>query len=161
MAVDSSQLDGPDTFVAKKPGLIVDLRSPYEVDDNLAQKWTAEHGVQRIEYDSYNAFEKQRAAVRMDILSPSRMLAFVEKEWLSNNQTEQEKAAELLKSGSAQEQHLFVCEHLNEHGLAGLNRLILESGGAALCKALMLITKRFEANADDVILINCILGKDR
>lgn len=148
---DISQLEGSDKFVAEKPGLILDLRSKNEVNEQAAQKWMAEQGVQEIESDSYSATEKRRTAVQIDVI----FLEFVDKQWL--NPTEQQEAAELQDS----ELTMLRIEKLNERGLLGLNQLILESGRVELCKALMIITRRFEANADDVILIQCVQGKDR
>ncbi|KAL3932420.1 MAG: hypothetical protein SGBAC_010858 [Bacillariaceae sp.] len=147
---DISQLEGSDKFVAEKPGLILDLRSKNEVNEQAAQKWMAEQGVQEIESDSYSATEKRRTAVQIDVI----FLEFVDKQWL--NPTEQQEAAELQDS----ELTMLRIEKLNERGLLGLNQLILESGRVELCKALMIITRRFEANADDVILIQCVQGKD-
>mmetsp|Transcript_8425 Transcript_8425/g.20267 ORF Transcript_8425/g.20267 Transcript_8425/m.20267 type:complete len:287 (+) Transcript_8425:45-905(+) len=148
---DISQLEGADKFVAQKPGLILDLRSKNEINEQLAQKWTAEQGIQMTESDSYSATEKRRTAVQITVLS----MDFVDKQWFDS--TELQKAAEL----QPEELEGLRIEKLNERGLFGLNQLILESGRVGLCKALMIITRRFEANADDVILIECLLGKDR
>jgi len=152
---DASELEGSDAFIAKKPGLILDLRSTDEVNLSMSQKWIAEQGIQLVEYDSYQSFEKKRSMVRMNMLSKEAMRAYMAKEWMSATELES------LKSASPEERKAFMFEKLNEHGILGLNKVILDSAGADLCKALMILTRRFEANADDVILIHCVHGKDR
>ncbi|CAJ1925934.1 unnamed protein product [Cylindrotheca closterium] len=149
---DVSQLEGSDKFVAEKMGLILDLRFKHEIDDPAAQKWLAEQGIQWIESaDSYSAIEKRRTAIRISVLS----MDYIDKHWSSP--AEQQKAADVQPEEVTQ----LRIEKLNERGLFGLNQLILESGGVGICKTLMIITRRFEANADDVILIECVQGKDR
>ncbi|CAJ1925949.1 unnamed protein product [Cylindrotheca closterium] len=156
------QLEGVDRFVAEKPGLILDLRSKNEINEPLACKWMAEQGIQLIEsgtLDSYDDIEKRRTVVRINVLSVPRLIDFVDRDWL--NETELRKAAELQNAGSAQGQMMLRIEKLNERGLFGLNQIILESGGAELCRALKIIAVRLEENPDDVILIHCVQGKDR
>lgn len=148
----SQLLEGPDKFVAEKIGLILDLRFKHEMNEQAVQTWTGEHGIQWIESDSYSATEKRRAVVR---ISSFISLEYVDKQWF--NPEEQQKAAE----AQPEEIMSLRIEKLNDRGLFGLNQLILESGCAGICQALMIITRRFEANADDIILIQCLQGKDR
>lgn len=159
---DLSQLEGLDKFVAEKPGLILDLRSKGEIYEQSAQKWMTEQGMQLIEsesLDTYNATERRRTVVRINVLYLPRLMAFVDREWL--NTSELREAAELQNANSAQKQMMLRIEKLNERGLFGLNQVILESGGAELCTALQVITLRLEVVPDDVILIHCVQGKDR
>jgi len=161
----TSQLETTEKFVVEQPGLILDLRSRNEINEPLAQKWMANatlQGIKLVESESihsYDATERRRAVVRVNVLSMPRLMAFVDNEWL--NPIEKQKAAELKKTGSSQEQIKLRIEKLNQHGLFGLNQLILESGDSELCKALMMITQRLEANPHDIILIHCVQGKDR
>lgn len=157
-----SRLDFPDNFVAEKVGLILDLRSNGEINTKLAEKWMTEHGFHLIQSDSLDSFsvtEKRRQVVRINVLYTPRLMAFVDKNWF--DASEKRRAAELQRIGSAQDQMRFRMEKLNERGLLGLNQLILESGGAELCRALEIITLRLEAKPDDAVLIHCVQGKDR
>ena len=149
-------------FAAETPGLILDLRSKNEINIPKAQKWMTEQGIHLIDSDmseSFNATDRRRHVVRINVLYVPRLIDFVDKEWIEAS--EQDKAAALQKGGSARDQVMFRMEKLNERGLLGLNQIILESGGVELCRALKIITQRLEVVPDDVILIHCVQGKDR
>ena len=196
-----------DTSILQRAGLILDLRSPSERNERRAQLWMSsiassakargEGNTSRcisnfvacelLPHKFYSEgnlqaiLDKQpRVAIRLDILSPTRFMAYLEQNWLSP--AEQIQANELRKAsvedGDQRLHHLRI-QTLNQRGLMGLNEAILETGKNGLCTAIQLITLFLEGVAtqqqqrdtsDDssppsslyhLIVIHCVQGKDR
>jgi Tyrosine phosphatase family len=150
-----------DNFVFETAGLILDLRSPSERSDALASHWIKEARgpIRIVEPDEkYQQSKSCRFVVRIDVLSPSRFMAYVEEKWLSPAEKAQ---ASWFKLVSGQKLHELRINALNVRGLAGLNEAILETGKDELRRALQMITLHLEINPDDAVIIHCVQGKDR
>lgn len=153
-----------DRFVFEQIGLILDLRSPNEVNQSKSKGWMSmapPKGFHIIEADYASLEEKEflRLAVRFDILSPPRFMSYIEENWL--NSVEKRQAVASRRLGNGEFASGLCIEKLNESGLFGLNQLILELGKEELCRALRTITVHLEQNSNDEVLIHCAQGKDR
>jgi hypothetical protein len=162
--LDQNQdLQGPDAFVFEQAGLILDLRSPSERNEENAKFWMTKASMTVVETDeSYPERRRQstdgnRFVMRIDVLSPSRFTKYIDN-WF----TAAEKAQSLLfKIVDGQKLHELRIECLNGRGLAGLNEAILETGKEDILRGLQAITLHLEANAKDPVIIHCVQGKDR
>ncbi len=147
-----------DRFVLQQVGLILDLRSASEREEVHARVWMNKADVKVVETDQTYKPMEGRCAVRIDVLSPPRLMAYIEKEWL----TQSERARALwYKIVDGSSLHEIRIEKLNERGLAGLNEAILETGKDAIFKALTTITEHLEVNPGQSAVIHCVQGKDR
>jgi Tyrosine phosphatase family len=175
-----------DEAILEHAGLLFDLRSPSERNETQAQAWmslASEHippfFVKELETDrTYPETEllqllqsQPRIVIRLDILSPSRFMKYLDQNWLSPARTMQ---ANLFKVVDGNKLHNLRMETLNEKGLLGLNEAILETGKKGLCTALQLITLHLEQTQKrqynsmspstrffDLVVIHCVQGKDR
>ena len=194
-----------DSAILQRAGLILDLRSPSERNEKRAQLWMssaaananlsndnttcsyaafAAHEFQ-LPHKKYSEEELQsildqnmpRVVIRLDILSPTRFMAYLEEHWWSPA----EKAQANLLRNSTSSIHTMRIKTLNQRGLLGLNEAILETGQQGLCTALQLMTLFMERIAKEqqqqnlrkdptespsssvynLIVIHCVQGKDR
>ena len=161
-------------LICQEVGLILDLRSASERDDRKTQLWMEQLPPERpmmiIETDQEypkqsNADNNdktdsasQRYLVRIDVLSPSRFMTYIEQHWLTP--AEQAQAA-LYKLLDGAKLHELRIDSLNAKGLEGLNEAIFETSKAELCRALQTITLHLETNNHDSVIIHCVQGKDR
>ena len=162
---ESVDLSGPDIFVFKEAGLILDLRSASERNEASACNWMARapRGPMMVveanqRYSKRSNPQHKRFVVRCDLLSPSRFMSYIEQNWLSLAEKAQ---AALFKMIDGQKLHELRIESLNARGLAGLNEAILETGKQDILNALQTITLHLEANANDPVIMHCVQGKDR
>jgi hypothetical protein len=164
---NSDVMESSDRFVYEQAGLILDLRSPSERKEALAQRWMQEATppIKVVETDqdypdvsSNNNNGDRRFVVRINVLSPPRFMEYIEAHWLSPSELAQ---AAWFKIVSGQKLHELRIEKLNERGLAGLNEAILETGQSELCRALKTITMHLETHPADPVVIHCVQGKDR
>jgi hypothetical protein len=167
-------MESSDRFVLEQVGLILDLRSPSERKEALAQRWmqqatTPTAPIQVVETDqdypdvssfsnNNNNNNHRRFVVRINVLSPPRFMEYIEAHWLSPSELAQ---AVWFKIVSGQKLHELRIEKLNERGLAGLNEAILETGQVELFRALKTITLHLETHPSDPVVIHCVQGKDR
>lgn len=152
-------IEGNDKFLMDQMGLILDLRSPSERMEDQAQKWMKQYpNLRVIETDQNYQATSDRCVVRIDVLSPSRFMTYIEQEWLSASEKAQ---ATWFKIVDGQKLHELRIEKLNERGLAGLNEAILETGKEDIRRALETITKHLEINPEHPVAIHCVQGKDR
>ena len=169
-----------DRFVLQQAGLIFDLRSSSERNEEHAQKWMSSvdddddddddssrssRPIQVVEpHEEYSCNgdgqTNPRFVVRVDVLSPYLFMSYIEANWLGGTITEKAQTA-LFRLLDGQKLHELRIEALNKRGLAGLNEAILETGKQEICRALKTITLHLEANPDDSVVIHCVQGKDR
>jgi hypothetical protein len=165
----TQQWTDSDRFVFEQAQLIIDLRSPNEVNQLKSKAWMSmapPKGIQVIETDHSSSSPSLqeiprcgRFAVRFNILPPSRFMSYIEEHWL--NPAEKRKAAIYRLSNDGKLLAALRIEKLNDRGLFGLNQLILEMGKEELCRALRTITVHLEQNPNDNVAIHCAQGKDR
>jgi Tyrosine phosphatase family len=174
-----------DEAILEQAGLIFDLRSPSERNQEHAQAWMSlaseqipSFSVKELETDrTYPETEllqillaNPRLVIRLDILSPNRFMKYLDQNWLSPAKAVQ---ANLFKVVDGHKLHNLRMETLNEKGLLGLNEAILETGKLGLCTALQLMTLHLEqlrkrqyimypsTRFFDLVVIHCVQGKDR
>jgi hypothetical protein len=162
----TQQWTDSDRFVFEQAQLIVDLRSPNEVNQLKSKAWMSmapPKGIQAIETDYSSSLQETprcgRFAARFSVLPPPRFMSYIEEHWL--NPAEKQKAAVYRMCNNAKLLSALRIEKLNDRGLFGLNQLILELGKEELCRALRTITVHLEQNPNDNVLIHCAQGKDR
>ena len=170
----------PDRFVLYEAGLIIDLRSPSERDEKLAQQWMSRASIATVtkltgpivvlndkhrfspiiqNNKKYGQLRQRRFVVRIDILSTPKFMSYIHENWLSPIQQAQAVICNLIDDG--RKSHEIRIESLNERGLAGLNEAILETAKYDLRLALEVVTLHFETNANSTIVFHCVQGKDR
>jgi hypothetical protein len=172
----------------QRTGLILDLRSPSERNETQAKMWMTNAGFEAIALEdvettshSKESILKQslrkhsRLVLRLDILSPSKFMDYLEQNWLSGPD---KMKASLFKVMDGGKLHELRMQTINERGLLGLNEAILETGKDGICTALKAITIHWEerlqslATAKDgkekdinnnavLVVIHCVQGKDR
>jgi hypothetical protein len=176
-----------DMIVWKQGGLILDLRSPIERKEELAQQWmnhpqttTAFGGSTQILYandlksiiptttttSSCVLNINQRYVVRLDVLNPKLFMQYADDAWLK-----EQKSSQLVmwyKLFDGQRLHELRMDELNRRGLSGLNEAILEIGKEPLCLALQFITayreqlqQQKQCEDNKKVVIHCVQGKDR
>lgn len=153
-------IQGTDKFLMEEMGLILDLRSPSERNEEDSRRWMSQASktLQVVEADASYRTTSDRCVVRIDVLSPPRFMAYIEQAWLSSAEKAQ---ATWFKLVDGSKLHELRIEKLNDLGLAGLNEAILETGQADLCRALRTMTEHLEANPQHPVAIHCVQGKDR
>lgn len=158
MEQGESSLDRNDNFVLNQVGLVLDLRSPSERQEFSSQMWMKRAAMTVIETDQTYTPTNRRCVVRIDVLSPSKFMTYIEENWL----TPAERAkATWYKLMDGQKLHELRIDRLNERGLAGLNEAILETGKSEILRALQTITEHLEVNPGQKAIIHCVQGKDR
>ena len=153
-----SRLEGHASFVFNEVGLVLDLRSPSERQELQSQMWMKQANMQVFETHQDYKPTNRRSVVRIDVLSPSRFMTYIEENWLTAAEGAQATWYKLMDGGKL---HELRIERLNERGLAGLNEAILETGKAELLRALQTITEHLEVNPGEKAIIHCVQGKDR
>jgi hypothetical protein len=180
-----------DQIILHQAGLILDLRSAVERNDDHAQYWM-NHPIVEERQDRFciiddddddddddlasstkleNIFllhppDSTRFVIRLDVLNPSLFMQYADDNWLATK-----NRAQLLwyKAVDGQKLHEWRMDELNARGLAGLNEAILETGKKQLCQALQLITLYREglstttnrSTSNNKVVIHCVQGKDR
>jgi Tyrosine phosphatase family len=149
-------------IILQESGLIIDLRSRDERNDEICNLWMVRFGFDLEDDENCNDRRTedcvpQRRVRRIDIMSRRRMMEYMSSEWLSPFQKMAAPILELLDPNRLHEMRIYA---LNQRGLSGLNEAILESGGHQLCLALIEMTKHLEKYETSVI-IHCVQGKDR
>jgi hypothetical protein len=163
-AADDDLSEG-ERLILYQAGLILDLRSDAERDEQKSRSWMSQApgGSFVIARDSFSLPEdlnapRQRTVLRLDPLSPPEFMKYVDENWLKPAQKMQ---AVLFKIVSGQQLHNLRIEVLNQKGLVGLNEAILETGKKDMLVALQAMTLHLEKNPADVVVIHCVQGKDR
>lgn len=159
----ASALHEPERILLQDTGLIIDLRSASERDEERSQRWTARTPfiMQNVEpkthVPSANARNADRRVLRIDVLSPTRFVEYASDNWFTSSQKAMANLYWVFDAGKVHEMRI---DALDERGLTGLNEIILETGGRELCVALQEITLHLEQNKSNVA-IHCVQGKDR
>jgi hypothetical protein len=163
----ASDLSKAEQLVLYQAGLIVDLRSKVERDEEKARTWMSQY---TISGESFTVLEnkfalpedpkapRRRTVLRLDPLSPTEFMQYLEDNWLSPSQTLQ---MAMYKMVDGKKLHHLRMDVLNEKGLVGLNEAILETGQNEMLAALQAMTLHLETNPSDTIVIHCVQGKDR
>jgi len=172
---------GHDRFVLEDAHLILDLRSPSERNEVHSKMWLNHAGIRVFgdeshlsldageepqDYqphptttDYYYSATGRRSAVRINVLSPPRLMKYIDEHWLTTPAEKTQLGWYKLTDGN--KLHELRIDRLNEHGLAGLNEAILETGKDELCRALQTMTIHMESNPGKSTVIHCVQGKDR
>jgi hypothetical protein len=145
-------------FVLYDATLLIDLRSPSEVDEVKRRAIIqGAPGGQFEEIDGLESMMRSSHAGRQLLsltdcaLTLSDFLIYVSKHWVS---------PEELEKTREENRHDLVYEAINSHGLMGLVEVILESK-LFVSTVLKAITIHLEHNENGKVLIHCNLGKDR
>ena len=77
--------------------------------------------------------------------------------WSETGKTDRVKVATLFLVGKVKDAKKKMLSVMNSLGLAGLNRIILDNSGAALCCVLKVVADRH----NHPVMIHCSHGKDR
>ena len=153
-------------------GLVIDLRSHSERDEEQAQAWMSQApgGSFRIVQDTVSDLlkndnsgqrqpKKRRTVLRLDPLESSQFMAYLDEHWLSPDQKAKASFYQLL--ADEERLHNLRMQVLNEKGLIGLNQAILETGKQEMLAGLQAITLHLEHSPDNPVVIHCVQGKDR
>ena len=157
----------PEFIILNRSQLILDLRSPSERDENLAQSWMCNAPGGKIEIINYDRersdtsqliLSSERCALRVDLLSPTRLFQYLEKNWINGPL---EKAQYSFSyTFDSKKLHEMRMEILNNKGLSGLYEAMIETSGPEFFACLQAITVHLESKTGDII-IHCVQGKDR
>jgi protein tyrosine/serine phosphatase len=146
-------------------GLIIDLRSDSERDEEKAQKWMSQApgGPFLVIYKKFNlskeaTYQRKRTVLRLDPLKPSQLMNYLDKHWMS---TEEKAKATFYNFFDGGRLHNLRIDVLNRKGLSGLNEAILETGKQEMLSALEAMTVHLETSPRDSIVVHCVQGKDR
>jgi hypothetical protein len=150
-------------IILQQTGLVVDLRSDMERDDDMGKEWMERFGFQMPPLDvaagdvvsPCSSIEKR--VMRIDVQPRPRIMEYIGKHWMTPTQRAMSPMLALFNTDAL---HEIRMEALNARGLAGLNEAIMESGGADLCVTLQEMTKHLE-NTESSIVFHCVQGKDR
>lgn len=152
--------------ILREAGLVIDLRSQSERDDDQGQLWMDRYGFGAVDARPTEGCDVdmndvppllEKRVLRIDVQPRERILQYIIRCWLTPAQRAMEPVLRLLDPDAL---HSICLDALNERGLAGLNEAILESGGEDLCFALKEMTKHLE-NSDSSLVFHCVQGKDR
>ena len=160
---ETAPLQHSERILLHETGLILDLRSESERDEERARRWTSRAPgspflLQNVVPETHVPSTKtKRQVLRIDVLSPSRFMNYASENWLTPSQ---KALSNLYWIFDADKMHEMRINALNERGLAGLYEIILETGGAELCVALQEITLHLEQPRSNIV-IHCVQGKDR
>lgn len=159
--------DTPESIILNRSQLILDLRSPSERNDKLAQLWMFNAPGGKIEIMTYDRakvdisqliWSHERCVLRIDMLSPTRLFKYLEKNWI-NGPIEAAQYS-FNYAFDSKKLHEIRMEILNEKGLPGLYEAMIETSGPEILIALQAITIQLETKSGDII-IHCVQGKDR
>jgi hypothetical protein len=148
-------------LLLERAGLILDLRSDSERSEKDSQTWMsrAPGGKFSVQRDSFSPpLSSERVVLRLDPLSPSTFMAYLDKNWMT---PQQKLKSNMYKIVDGKQLHNLRMEVLNTKGLAGLNEAILETGKHVLKEALTAIVLHLEKNPTSPVVIHCVQGKDR
>jgi hypothetical protein len=154
----------PERVLLQDTGLILDLRSDSERNDQQAQQWMSQAPtpflVQDVNPETHevSSGKNDRRVLRIDVLSPTRFMEYASDNWFTPSQKAMANLYWVFDAGKVHEMRI---DALNERGLTGLNEIILETGGRELCVALQEITIHLEENPNSNVAIHCVQGKDR
>ena len=160
---ETAPLQNSERILLHETGLILDLRSESERDEERARCWTCRapgspFSLEDVVPETHVPSSKTRRQVlRIDVLSPSRFVNYASENWLTPSQ---KALSNLYWIFDVDKMHEMRINALNERGLAGLYEVILETGGAELCVALQEITLHLEQQRNNIV-IHCVQGKDR
>ena len=158
-------LHEPERVLFHDTGLVLDLRSDIERDEEKAKRWTSRAPgspfvVIDVEPETHvlsSSNNKDRRVLRIDVLSPARFMEYASDRWFTSSQKAMANFYGVFDAGKV---HDMRIDALNDRGLTGLNEIILETGGRELCIALQEITIHLEQYESNVV-IHCVQGKDR
>ena len=158
--------------ILRQSGLIIDLRSQSERDDEQAQLWMDRYGFEAVDarvgkHDDVNNDDDdddddvppllEKRVLRIDVQPRERIFKYMIRCWLTPADRAMAPVLSLVDPDALQ----GIClDALNARGLAGLNEAILETGGEDLCLALKEMTKHLETS-DTSLVFHCVQGKDR
>lgn len=160
---ETAPLQHSERILLHETGLILDLRSGSERDEERARRWASRapgspFSLQDVVPEVHvPSSTMNRQVLRIDVLSPSRFMKYASDNWLTPSQ---KALSNLYWIFNADKVHEMRIDALNERGLTGLYEVILETGGAELCVALQEITLHLEQQRSNVA-IHCVQGKDR
>lgn len=160
---ETAPLQHSERILLHETGLILDLRSESERDEERARRWTRRapgcpFSLQDVVPETHvPSSTTNRQVLRINVLSPSRFMNYASDQWLTPSQ---KTLCNLYWIFDADKVHEMRIDALNERGLAGLYEVILETGGVELCVALQEITLHLEQQQNNVV-IHCVQGKDR
>ena len=143
-------------IVRNEAGLIVDLRSASERNQTQCDQWMRETGSFVVQDGRYDRVEGQRICLRLDPLSPEKILAYLDN-WMTPDEKRQ---ALWYKLVSGDKLHNLRMDVWNRNGLKGLNEAILECGKDELKEGLMALVQHREVSASPAV-VHCVQGKDR
>lgn len=163
----------PEATVLSTVGLVLDLRSPTERDETLARRWTSlapggPFSVHRHErgpsarpppVPDYGG----RTVLRIDVLDPKRLFDYCGRNWIGPEDRAGYAWNCVFDTRAA---HATRMDAINEKGLVGLYRAVVETAGEELRRALVAITEYFEASFGRTgdaggVVVHCVQGKDR
>lgn len=171
----SNTLSEAERILLHDAGLVIDLRSDSERNEEQARAWMSQapggsfpivrHTVtdfvnddDPVEQQQQQQPKKQRTVLRLDPLEASQFMAYLDEHWLS---PDQKAKASFYKLVDGERLHNLRMQVLNEKGLIGLNQAILETGKQEMLAALQAITLHLERYPEDPVVIHCVQGKDR
>lgn len=148
----------------QETGLVLDLRSPSERNDEQAQQWTSRAPdpfvIQVVEPTTHvipSNNTHRRRVLQIDVLSPTRFMEYASENWFTSSQKAMANLYWVFDAGKVHEMRI---DELNRRGLTGLNEIILETGKQEICIALQEVTLYLEQNEGNVA-VHCVQGKDR
>jgi hypothetical protein len=159
-------------ILLEQTGLTLDLRSPSERDEILAQAWMKQVNAKIIEYDSASppplssfqiAGNDGPTVLRMDLLSTRKLFGYMEEYWFTPYQKLQAVGHKVFNMEAL---HAMRMDTINMQGLPGLYEAILETAQDELCHALQIMTSFLEqqqesGHARKSVVVHCVQGKDR
>lgn len=157
-------------IILNKAGLILDLRSSSERNEDLARKWMNNHEFEVLvhsrngnskessfNYNNNDAFK--RIVYRIDVLSPQRLFDYMAKNWIGDSiQKASYTFASIFDTQKLHEQRMDI---LNEKGIQGTYEAMLQTSDEELSSALKAITTYLENNSSGDVIVHCVQGKDR
>lgn len=159
--------DTPESIILNRSQLILDLRSPSERNEDLAKLWMLNAPGGKIEILNYDRERSdtsqlisscERCVLRVDLLSPTRLFKYLEKNWINGPiETAQYSFSYTFDSKKLHEMRMEI---LNNKGLPGLYEAMIETSGPEIFASLQAITVQLEAKGGDIV-IHCVQGKDR
>ena len=157
---DESMNDTGISLITKQTGLILDLRSPSERNEEKASAWMSTSGFQVCDEVEAVGEGNKKVVMRVDVLSPTRLFQYLTENWL----TPTERALSAVYFAiDIQKRNALQMDVLNKRGLTGLYEAILQTSGGELFDALKAITIFLERsnNEKNNIAVHCVQGKDR
>jgi hypothetical protein len=165
LGVADNDFSEGERLILYQAGLILDLRSDTERDEQKAQSWMpqAPGGSFLVLNNRFSLpqdlnAQRQRTVLRLDPLSPTGFMEYLDNNWLTPKQKMQ---SVMFKITDGRQLHNLRIDVLNQKGLVGLNEAILETGDTDMLSALQAMTLHLEKHPADTVVIHCVQGKDR